>query len=87
MRVVVAGSPAVAVTTLDALVAMDHPEIDIVGVISQPARPVGRKKVLTPTPLALAADAHGLPCVTPDDAGGLAEALRGFDPDLAVAVA
>lgn len=87
MRVVLAGSPDVAVVTLNALMAMDHPEIDIVGVISQPARPVGRKKVLTPTPLAQAAEVHGLPCATPDDAVGLVEALQRFDSDLAVAVA
>jgi len=87
MRVVLAGSPDVAVVTLNALVAMDHPDIDIVGIITQPARAVGRKKVLTPTPLAEAADAHGLPCETPDDAAGLVEALRSFDADLAVAVA
>ena len=87
MRVVVAGSPDVAVVTLDALMTMNHPEIDIVGVISQPARPVGRKRVLTPTPLAEAAEVHGLPCATPYDAAGLVEALQEFHPDLAVAVA
>jgi len=87
MRVVVAGSPDVAVVTLDALIAMENPAVDIVGVISQPARPVGRKKVLTPTPLSQAAEAHNLPCATPADAAGLVDALRQFDPDLAVAVA
>lgn len=87
MRVVVAGSPDVAVVTLNALLAMEHPAIEIVGVISQPPRPVGRKKVLTPTPLARAAEKNGLPCATPEDAAGLVDALTQFDPDLAVAVA
>ncbi len=87
MRVVVAGSPDVAVVTLDALTRLNHPDIDIVGVISQPARPVGRKRVLTPTPLAQAAEGYGLPCATPDDAAGLVGALHQFEPDLAVAVA
>lgn len=86
MRVVVAGSPDVAVTTLEALLASPD-EIDVVGVITQPPRPVGRKKVLTETPLARAAAAHGLHCVTPQDASELESALRLFDADVAVAVA
>lgn len=87
MRVVLAGSPEVAVTTLDALLAARRPEFEVVGVISQPARPVGRKKIITPTPLAQAAEGHGLPCLTPDDPRGLVDALQQLQPDLAVAVA
>lgn len=84
---VLAGSPEVAVTTLEALLSSKRPEFDVVGVITQPPRPVGRKKIITPTPLAEAATRHGLPCYTPADANGLVEALHELHPDLAVAVA
>jgi len=46
MRLAVAASPAVAIPTLQALFKSEH---TLVRVISQPDRPAGRGKVLTPT--------------------------------------
>jgi methionyl-tRNA formyltransferase len=57
MRLVFAGTPAVAVPTLHALAA----EHEIVGVVTRPDAPLGRKRVLTPSPVAAAADDLGLP--------------------------
>lgn len=57
MRILFAGSPTFAVATLDALVDADH---TAVGVITRKDSLVGRKKVLTQTPVADAADAHGI---------------------------
>lgn len=57
MRLVFAGTPAVAVPTLRALAA-DH---EIVAVITRPDAPLGRKRVLTPSPVAAAAAMLGLP--------------------------
>ncbi|MFC7790336.1 methionyl-tRNA formyltransferase [Microbacterium sp. MAHUQ-60] len=57
MRLVFAGTPAVAVPTLHALAA-DH---EIVAVITRPDAPLGRKRVLTPSPVAAAAAMLGLP--------------------------
>jgi len=48
MRIVFAGSPAFSVPALNALVDSGA---DIVAVITQPDKPVGRKKILTPTPV------------------------------------
>ncbi|WP_298864797.1 methionyl-tRNA formyltransferase [uncultured Microbacterium sp.] len=56
MRLVFAGTPAVAVPTLHALAA----EHEIVGVVTRPDAPLGRKRVLTPSPVAAAADDLGL---------------------------
>ena len=58
LRLVVAGSPAAAVPTLQSLAASEH---EIVQVITRPPAPLGRKRVLTPTPVAQAAEALGLP--------------------------
>ncbi|WP_420367845.1 methionyl-tRNA formyltransferase [Curtobacterium sp. L1-20] len=60
MRLVVAGSPAAAVPTLRRLAASDH---EIVAVLTRPATPQGRKRVLTPTPVAQAAAELGLPVI------------------------
>lgn len=47
MKIVFAGSPEYAVPSLRAL----HEKFGVAAVITQPDRPVGRKKVLTPTPV------------------------------------
>lgn len=59
MRLVFAGTPAVAVPTLR-LLAERH---EIVAVVTRPDAPLGRKRVLTPSPVALAAEELGLPII------------------------
>lgn len=59
MRLVFAGTPAAAVPTLRTLAAMH----DIAGVITRPDAPLGRKRVLTPSPVAQAAAELGLPII------------------------
>ncbi|WP_309064244.1 methionyl-tRNA formyltransferase [Microbacterium sp.] len=84
MRLVFAGTPAVAVPTLRAL-AVGH---DVAAVVTRPDAPLGRKRVLTPSPVAQAADELGLPVIKAarldDDATARIAALR---PDLGVIVA
>ncbi|AOX64463.1 methionyl-tRNA formyltransferase [Curtobacterium sp. BH-2-1-1] len=60
MRLVVAGSPAAAVPTLRRLAASEH---EIAAVLTRPATPQGRKRVLTPTPVAQVAQELGLPVI------------------------
>ncbi|MEO6323022.1 MAG: methionyl-tRNA formyltransferase [Thermoanaerobaculia bacterium] len=57
MKIVFFGSPAFAVPSLEALVDRGH-EIGLV--VSQPAKPVGRKKLLTDPPVAVRARELGL---------------------------
>ena len=54
MRLVFAGTPAVAVPTLRSLAA----EHEIVAVVTRPDAPLGRKRVLTPSPVAAALNAY-----------------------------
>uniref|UniRef100_A0A942T0Y5 Methionyl-tRNA formyltransferase n=1 Tax=Neobacillus citreus TaxID=2833578 RepID=A0A942T0Y5_9BACI len=85
MRLVVAGSPAAAVPTLRRLAASDH---EIVAVLTRPATPQGRKRVLTPTPVAQAALELGLPVIEAarvDDE--VTARLAELDVDLGVIVA
>ena len=58
MKIVYAGSPEYAVAPLKALIENGK---QIVAVITQPDKPVGRKRILTPTPVKLFASEHGLP--------------------------
>ena len=59
MKIVFAGSPAFAVPALEVLINCGSCEV--VAVITQPDKPVGRKQILTPTPVKSLAVSHGLP--------------------------
>lgn len=61
MRVLFAGTPAVAVPALSALHASGH---EVVGVLTRPPAPVGRRRVLTPSPVHSRATELGLPAYT-----------------------
>lgn len=58
MRLVFAGTPEVAVPSLRALAAGPH---EVSSVITRADAPLGRKRVLTPSPVAAAAEELGLP--------------------------
>ncbi|ARC56910.1 Methionyl-tRNA formyltransferase [Frondihabitans sp. 762G35] len=85
MRLVFAGSPSAAVPSLHALVESEH---DVVAVLTRDDTPQGRKRVLTPTPVASAAEELGLPVIRSrritDD---VTERIRALDADLGVIVA
>ncbi|MEO6080922.1 MAG: methionyl-tRNA formyltransferase [Steroidobacteraceae bacterium] len=90
MRVVFAGTPAFALPPLGALAAQHR----LVGVLTQPDRPAGRGRVLTPGPVKQAALKLGLPILQPARLRGAADALqstlaqlREWQPDVLVVVA
>jgi methionyl-tRNA formyltransferase len=62
MRLAFMGTPEFAVPTLDALVAAGH---EVVAVYSQPPRPAGRGKKLTPSAVQARAEELALPVRTP----------------------
>ncbi len=85
MRIVFAGTPAPAVPSLRAIAASAH---ELVGVVTRSDAALGRKRVLTPSPVAEAADSLGVPVIKADRLD--AEATAAIDvlaPDLGVIVA
>ncbi|UYN84924.1 MAG: methionyl-tRNA formyltransferase [Microcella sp.] len=84
MRLVIAGSPQAAVPTLAALAASDH---TIECVITRPPTPQGRKRLLTPTPVADEAARLGLPVLEARRVSDLDDELLPLDVDLGVIVA
>jgi methionyl-tRNA formyltransferase len=84
MRILFAGSPSVAVRTLDALLGSGH---EVVGVLTQPAKPVGRRRVITPTEVAQFAVSKGVPVFTPNTTAELQEVVTDLAPDVAIVVA
>jgi methionyl-tRNA formyltransferase len=90
MRIVFMGSPEPVLAPLRALIERG-PErgVELVAVVSQPARPVGRKGVLTDPPVAQFAKARGLTTLQPEKAGDpvFLAALRELAPDVVVTAA
>lgn len=85
LRLVFAGTPAAAVPSLRALHAAGH---DIAAVITRPDAPQGRKRVLTPSPVADAATELGLPVIKAARLDAEAtEAITALGAELAVVVA
>jgi len=85
VRVLFAGTPAVAVPSLDALIEAGF---DVVAVLTRPDAPVGRKRVLTPSPVAQRAAELGIDVI--HAARVDAEAIAGISavrPDVAAIVA
>ena len=62
LRIVFAGTPDFAARHLDALLASEH---QVVGVYTQPDRPAGRGKKLTPSPVKVLAEQHAIPVFQP----------------------
>ncbi|MFA9477456.1 methionyl-tRNA formyltransferase [Phycisphaerales bacterium AB-hyl4] len=85
MRIIFVGSGEFGLPTLERL----HQQHDVVAVVSQPDRPAGRKRQLTPTPIAAWAQQQSLPLLKADDVNTNAfiEQLAPYQPDAAVVVA
>ncbi len=85
MKIVFAGTPAFAVSSLRA--AARHHEV--VAVYTQPDRPAGRGRGLAPSPVKLEAIARGIPVFQPESlkTPEAQQQLRDLAPDLMVVVA
>ena len=76
MRLAVAASPEVALPTLKALAESSH---DLIRVISQPDKPAGRGKILTPTPVSTWAIENGVELLRPSQSNDLIPYLDDVD--------
>jgi methionyl-tRNA formyltransferase len=86
MRLVFAGTPEVAVPSLDAVAASPH---ELVGVVTRPDAPAGRGRKLVASPVARRAEELGVPVLKPDHPRdpGFQAALRDLAPDCCPVVA
>ena len=85
MRLVFFGSGAFGLPTLTHLAAQH----DIALVVSQPDRPAGRKRQVTPTPIAEFAASRNLPIIKPDKVNdpAVVDRIRALDADTWVVIA
>jgi methionyl-tRNA formyltransferase len=86
VRLVFAGTPEVAVPSLDALLASRH---EVVAVVTRPDAPAGRGRRLAPSAVAARAEAAGVPVLKPERVRDPAfiDELRALQPDCCPVVA
>ena len=83
-RIVFMGSPEIAVPALEGLIEAGF---QVVGVITNPDKPVGRKGILTPTPVKKVALAHDIPVFQPSKIRLEHDFLRDLKPDVIITFA
>lgn len=86
-KIVYMGTPHYAREILATLIQAD--DMDVRLVFTQPDRPVGRKKILTPPPVKVLAEEHGIEVLQPNRLSeeGMTEAIRAQDPDFIIVAA
>lgn len=85
-KIIFMGTPQFSVPVLQNLINNDY---DVIAVVTQPDRPVGRKKVMTPPPVKVEAEKNGIPVYQPEKIRekGELEKILALDPDLIVTAA
>ncbi|GMA25934.1 hypothetical protein GCM10025864_36930 [Luteimicrobium album] len=85
MRLLFAGTPDVAVPSLEALLGSRH---EVVAALTRPDARVGRGRALTPSPVRVRAEEAGLPVITARPRSeGFLDVLADLRVDAAVVVA
>ena len=86
-KIVYMGTPNYAKEILDGLIEAD--DMDVSLVLTQPDRPVGRKKVLTPPPVKSLALEHQIDVLQPNRLSdeGIYEAIKAHKPDFIIVAA
>lgn len=86
MKLVFMGTPDYAVNTLEGLISAGH---NVAAVFARPDKPVGRKHIITPPPVKVCAQSHGIAVYQPNTLrdGEAEEILREIAPDAIVVVA
>lgn len=84
-KIIFCGTPEIAAGILASLLKISS--IEIIGVITQPDRPVGRKKILTPSPVKILALENNLQIFQPEKIGTISDEIKNLNPDFMVTCA
>lgn len=83
-RIIFLGTPIIAIPTLKALINSD---LKPIAVITEPDKSVGRKQILTPPPVKLAAEENNISVYQPKSAEELKFVVQMLNPTLGIIVA
>ncbi len=84
LKIIFLGTPEFAALILEKLIKA---ELMLEAVICNPDKPTGRKQIITPPPVKVLAQKHGLAVYQPKDKTELLEIIKKLQPDLAVVAA
>ena len=84
IKILFMGTPEIASQVLEKLVLCGY---NIVGVVSQPDRPVGRKQLLLPTPTKEVAIKYNIPCYQVNKIRKEFDFIKEINPDLILTIA
>lgn len=84
MRVVFMGTPIFSVPILQMLIESDY---EVVGVVTQPDKPVGRKRIITPTPIKKLAVEKNIDVFQPEHIKDDYQKIIDWNPDIIVTAA
>lgn len=88
LQVVFMGTPEFATKPLEALII--HPDFQVVTVVTQEDKKVGRRQIITPPPVKVLAEEHDIPVLQPPSVKnnpGFQTLLRELQPDFIIVVA
>lgn len=85
-KIVFMGTPDFSVPVLRSVIQAGY---EVIAVVTQPDRPVGRKKVLTPPPVKVEAQKHGIPVLQPEKVKNKEDlqAVLNLEPELIITAA
>jgi methionyl-tRNA formyltransferase len=86
-RIIFMGTPAFGAYILQQLLEVEQQLFEVVAVISQPDKPVGRKRVLQQTPVKAVGQQYDLPVLQPAKIGDIYDELVALAPDLIITAA
>lgn len=83
-RIIFMGTPEISATVLEGIISSGY---NVVAVIAQPDRPVGRKKILMPVPTKEVALRHNIPVYQPIKIREEYEFVKELNPDVIITLA
>jgi hypothetical protein len=81
MKIIFIGTPEFGAIILEKLIKSGNKPFLV---ITAPDKPVGRKQILTPPPVKIAAENYNIPVVRPDRIKNYAEEIKKMEPDLII---
>ena len=78
-RILFFGTPEFGMRILKALIENHY---NVIGAVSQPDRPMGRKHQITPTPVHQCCIDHHIPCLQPEKLSAAKDEIAGLAPDV-----
>jgi len=81
-RIIFMGTPEYADKILEKI--LQEKNFEVVGVFTQPDKPVGRKKVITPPPVKIRAEKNSIPVFQPQKLRDAVDKIRSLNPDFIV---